>query len=129
MYEPDNVVQGRDAISAVAGALLDRFGPTFRFTPAGMAVGHHGLGSLQWQAGDEGGPSQSRGRMSQKSSTAGSRASGFCLTRRKPETAGAEVYSKLADRSIIRLGPNSANHPLSASPLSRRKQTVAKPPI
>ncbi|GJD92202.1 hypothetical protein BHAOGJBA_5755 [Methylobacterium hispanicum] len=55
MYEPDNVVQGRDAISAVAGALLDRFGPIFRFTPAGTAVGHHGFGSLQWQAGDEGG--------------------------------------------------------------------------
>lgn len=55
MYEPDNVVQGRDAISAVAGALLDRFGPILRFTPAGTAVGHHGFGSLQWQAGDEGG--------------------------------------------------------------------------
>lgn len=56
MYEPDNIVQGRDAISAVAGALLDRFGPTFRFTPAGAAVGHHGLGSLRWQAGPEIGP-------------------------------------------------------------------------
>ena len=56
MYEPDNVVQGRDAISAVAGALLDRFGPTFRFSPAGAAVGHHGLGSLRWQAGSEDGP-------------------------------------------------------------------------
>ncbi|OHV15515.1 hypothetical protein BK022_18460 [Methylorubrum extorquens] len=56
MYEPTNVVQGRAAISAVADNLLDQFGPTFRFTPIGGAVGHHGLGTLQWQAGPEGGP-------------------------------------------------------------------------
>ncbi len=56
MYEPSNVVEGREAISAVAGNLLDQFGPTFRFTPVGGAVGHHGLGSLPWQAGPEGGP-------------------------------------------------------------------------
>ncbi|PJI55164.1 hypothetical protein CTI14_07335 [Methylobacterium radiotolerans] len=41
---------------AVAGALLDRFGPTFRFRPVGRAVGHHGMGSLRWEAGPEGGP-------------------------------------------------------------------------
>ncbi len=56
MYEPAGVVEGRDAIAAVAGALLERFGPTFRFVPTGRAVGHHGLGSLSWQAGPEGGP-------------------------------------------------------------------------
>ena len=44
------------SIAAVAGRLLDQFGPTFRFTPVGTAVGHHGLGSLQWRAGPEGGP-------------------------------------------------------------------------
>jgi hypothetical protein len=55
MYEPTNVVQGRAAISAVAGNLLDQFGPTFRFIPIGLAVGHHGLGSLRWEAGPEGG--------------------------------------------------------------------------
>ncbi|MFB0489986.1 hypothetical protein ABIE45_002572 [Methylobacterium sp. OAE515] len=53
MYEPTNVVQGRAAISAVAGNLLDQFVPTFRFTPTGRAVGHHGLGSLRWEAGPE----------------------------------------------------------------------------
>ncbi|WP_018262238.1 nuclear transport factor 2 family protein [Methylobacterium sp. WSM2598] len=56
MYEPSDVVRGREAISTVAGNLLDRFGPMFRFTPVGGAVGHHGLGSLRWQAGPEGGP-------------------------------------------------------------------------
>lgn len=56
MYEPTNVVHGRDAIATVAGTLLDQFGPTFRFTPVGSAVGHHGLGTLRWQAGPDGGP-------------------------------------------------------------------------
>lgn len=56
MYEPTGVVQGREAIATVAGKLLEQFGPAFRFTPTGTAVGHHGLGSLQWQAGLESGP-------------------------------------------------------------------------
>jgi hypothetical protein len=56
MYEPDNVVEGRAAISAVAGALLERFGPNFHFTPVGNAVGHHGMAVLHWEAGPEGGP-------------------------------------------------------------------------
>ncbi len=56
MYEPDAVVEGRAANSAVAGQLLEQFGPTFRFTPTGPAVGHHGLGVLRWAAGPDGGP-------------------------------------------------------------------------
>jgi len=56
MYEPTAVVRGRAAISEVAGKLLEQFGPTFSFTPEGTAVGHHGLGSLRWQAGPAGGP-------------------------------------------------------------------------
>jgi SnoaL-like domain len=56
LYEPADIVRGQAAIAALAGRLLDQFGPTFRFTPVGPAVGHHGLGSLQWQAGPDGGP-------------------------------------------------------------------------
>lgn len=56
MYEPTNIVHGRAAISSVAGALLEQFGPDFRFRPEGGAVGHHGMGCLRWQAGPEGGP-------------------------------------------------------------------------
>jgi hypothetical protein len=56
MYEPDKVVVGRAAIGAVAGGLLEQFGPTFAFTPVGPAVGHHGVGVLRWQAGPAGGP-------------------------------------------------------------------------
>jgi len=56
MYEPTGIVVGRDAISEVAGRLLDQFGPTFAFRVEGKAVGHHGLGCLRWHAGPEGGP-------------------------------------------------------------------------
>ncbi|WP_309391819.1 nuclear transport factor 2 family protein [Chelatococcus sambhunathii] len=56
MYEPTDIVRGPEAISAVAGKLLEQFGPTFRFSPVGAAVGHHGPGSLRWQAGPDGGP-------------------------------------------------------------------------
>ncbi|PSJ43108.1 nuclear transport factor 2 family protein [Allosphingosinicella deserti] len=54
MYEPDAVIRGRDAISDVAGALLARFGADFRFVPQGRALGHHGMASLPWRAGDAG---------------------------------------------------------------------------
>lgn len=56
MFEPDATVSGRAAIAAVAGALLEKFGPTFRFVPTGLAVGHHGLGILRWRAGPGDGP-------------------------------------------------------------------------
>src|SRR5687767_8985625 len=56
MYEPTNVVVGRSAIADVAGKLLEQFGPTFRFTPEGPGVGHHGLGTLRWNAGPAEGP-------------------------------------------------------------------------
>ncbi|MGX7705964.1 nuclear transport factor 2 family protein [Methylobacterium sp. Gmos1] len=56
MYEPTGLVRGRAAISEVAGRLLEQFGPAFRFVPEGRAVGHHGLGTLRWTAGPEGGP-------------------------------------------------------------------------
>lgn len=56
MFEPDAVVRGRDAIGAVAGKLLEQFGPTFTFVADGKAVGHHGLAVLRWHAGPQGGP-------------------------------------------------------------------------
>jgi hypothetical protein len=52
MYEPGQVVEGRAAISAVADRLLQQFGPEFHFRPEGMGVGHHGLGTLRWSAGN-----------------------------------------------------------------------------
>jgi hypothetical protein len=56
MYEPDAVVSGRAAISAVAGKLLEQFGSDFAFVPEGKGVGHHGMGSLRWHAAPRGKP-------------------------------------------------------------------------
>ena len=56
LYEPTKIVEGRDAISHVAGELLKQFGPDFSFVPDGVAVGHHGLAHLAWHAGPKHGP-------------------------------------------------------------------------
>jgi hypothetical protein len=56
LYEPDRIVEGRDAISAVAGKLLEQFGPDFAFVPDAVAVGHHGMATLRWHAGPRQGP-------------------------------------------------------------------------
>jgi hypothetical protein len=56
MYEPGGPVVGRAAIAKVAGALLDQFGPRFEFRPVGSGVGHHGMGTLRWEAGNPEGP-------------------------------------------------------------------------
>lgn len=56
MYEPAQPVEGRAAIAKVAGELLKQFGPAFRFKPEGVGVGHHGIGTLRWTAGNLDGP-------------------------------------------------------------------------
>lgn len=56
MYEPDGIVTGQAAISDVAGALLEQFGPDFSFVAQGVAVGHHGMAYLRWHAGPMEGP-------------------------------------------------------------------------
>lgn len=56
MYEPEGVVTGQAAIADVAGALLEQFGPDFSFVAQGVAVGHHGMACLRWQAGPKEGP-------------------------------------------------------------------------
>ncbi len=56
MYEPGRPVHGRDGISRVASDLLKQFGPTFRFEAVGVGVGHHGVATLRWTAGEPGMP-------------------------------------------------------------------------
>lgn len=48
LYEPVDVVHGRDGISRAAADLLEKFGSDFAFVPDGRAVGNHGLGVLTW---------------------------------------------------------------------------------
>ena len=56
LYEPQAVASGWEAISAAVGALLAGLPPGFVFSPAGLAVGHNGVGRLFWRAGAPGGP-------------------------------------------------------------------------
>lgn len=56
MYEPDKIIEGREAISDIAGKLLDQFGAGFAFTPEMTGVGHHGIGSIRWRAGTSDNP-------------------------------------------------------------------------
>lgn len=56
MYEPDAIVKGRQAISDIAGKLLDNFGADFTFVPEGKGLGHHGMAMLRWHAGTPGNP-------------------------------------------------------------------------
>ncbi|EIZ81290.1 hypothetical protein WSK_0235 [Novosphingobium sp. Rr 2-17] len=56
MYEPDAIVEGRQAISDIAGKLLTNFGPDFTFVPEGRGLGHHGMATLRWHAGTPSNP-------------------------------------------------------------------------
>lgn len=61
MYEPAGPVHGRDEIHRIAGELLQQFGPHFRFIAEGVAVGHHGMATLRWTAGEPGQPPAVKG--------------------------------------------------------------------
>jgi SnoaL-like domain len=56
LYEPIEIVRGRQAISDTIGRLLASLPPDFVFTVAGPAVGHHDMGCVQWRGGSPGSP-------------------------------------------------------------------------
>lgn len=56
LYEPDASAKGHVAISTAVTALLASMPRDFVFRAAGPAVGHHGLGRLQWRSGPPDGP-------------------------------------------------------------------------
>jgi len=56
LNEPHASAQGHAAISAAVTALLASLPPGFVFRALGPAVGHHGVGRLQWSSGPQGGP-------------------------------------------------------------------------
>ncbi len=56
LHEPDRSVQGHEAISQAVTDLLERLPPQFQFSPIRPALGHNGLGRLQWRSGPSGGP-------------------------------------------------------------------------
>jgi hypothetical protein len=61
LTEPEGVFKGEAAISGAVTALLSNLPPTFVFTPAGAAIGHHGVGRLLWKAGPPNGPAAATG--------------------------------------------------------------------
>jgi hypothetical protein len=56
LHEPQASVQGHEAISQAVTELLDHLPPEFSFTAIRPALGHNGVGRLQWKAGPPGGP-------------------------------------------------------------------------
>ncbi len=56
LHEPDSSVRGHDAISDAVTTLLGNLPPDFAFTAIRPALGHNGVGRLQWRAGPPGGP-------------------------------------------------------------------------
>lgn len=56
LHEPDRSVQGHEAISQAVTELLAHLPSEFVFTPVRPALGHNGVGRLQWTAGPPGGP-------------------------------------------------------------------------
>ena len=56
LHEPDRSVQGHEAISQAVTELLNHLPPDFGFTAVRPALGHNGVGRLQWTAGPPGGP-------------------------------------------------------------------------
>jgi SnoaL-like domain len=56
LHEPHASAKGHAAISAAVTTLLASLPPNFVFRAAGPAVGHHGVGRLQWSSGPPNGP-------------------------------------------------------------------------
>jgi len=56
LNDPQASVRGSAAISEAVSTLLSSLPPDFVFTATSPAVGHHGLGRLQWRGGPSGGP-------------------------------------------------------------------------
>jgi hypothetical protein len=55
-HEPQGSVRGHEAISQAVSELLADLPANFRFSAIRPALGHHGVGRLQWSAGPPGGP-------------------------------------------------------------------------
>ena len=54
-FEQQEEFSGHEAISASVATLLRQLPPHTVFTPAGAAIGHHGVGLLRWTGGPGGG--------------------------------------------------------------------------
>lgn len=51
LLEPDRLARGHEEISQAVAELLDHLPPDFAFSAVRPALGHHGVGRLQWRGG------------------------------------------------------------------------------
>jgi hypothetical protein len=56
LHEPERSARGHEAISQAVTGILEHLPPDFVFTAIRPALGHNGVGRLQWGAGPAGGP-------------------------------------------------------------------------
>lgn len=56
LHEPHASVRGHEAISEAVTVLLASLPEDFVFRAAGPAIGHNGVGRLQWRSGPPNGP-------------------------------------------------------------------------
>jgi hypothetical protein len=56
LHEPQQSARGHEAISQAVTELLAHLPPDFTFTAIRPALGHNGVGRLQWRAGPPNGP-------------------------------------------------------------------------
>ncbi|WP_245258921.1 MULTISPECIES: nuclear transport factor 2 family protein [unclassified Chelatococcus] len=56
LHEPERSARGHEAISQAVADVLEHLPPGFVFTALRPAVGHNGVGRLQWGVGPAGGP-------------------------------------------------------------------------
>jgi hypothetical protein len=56
LYEPQSSARGHVAICDAVSALLASLPANFAFIPAAPAVGHHGVGRINWRSGPPGAP-------------------------------------------------------------------------
>lgn len=56
LHEPQQSARGHEAISQAVTDLLSHLPPDFTFTAIRPALGHNGVGRLQWRSGPPGGP-------------------------------------------------------------------------
>jgi SnoaL-like domain len=61
LHEPQRSVRGHDAISKAVTELLAHLPADFIFTAVRPALGHNGLGRLQWRAGSPRAPAEVTG--------------------------------------------------------------------
>jgi SnoaL-like domain len=61
LTEPEGIFKGEAAISDAVTELLSKLPPAFAFTSNKVAIGHHGVGRLLWNAGPPNGPPAATG--------------------------------------------------------------------